>query len=163
MKASPVPFIIACASVLVLSLVALPVEAGKAAAGKHDRSTKLANPAFIRASETYKEGKFSDALKQFDYLDKNGLCCDMTHYYIALCYQRMNQVGPALDHYQSVVAYSADPRLRQYAQTAFDQLSHYKAHRTYEGQGNNFSRSGGGGGSRFVGGSSSGGGGGGGC
>lgn len=160
MKVSPAPFILACVCVLAVYLVTPPVGHCKAAVGKHDRATKLANPAFIRASETYKEGRFSDALKQFDYLDKNGLCCDMTHYYIALCYQRMNQVGPALDHYQSVVAYSADPRLRQYAQTAFDQLSHYKAHRTYEGQGNNFSRFGGG--SRYGGGRPSGGGGGGG-
>jgi hypothetical protein len=72
------------------------------------------------------------------------MCCDMVHYYIAQCYQHLNQIAAAQMHYEWVMTYSQDERLKYYAQAADAQLGYYNQHRTYGGNGNNFAAFGGG-------------------
>jgi hypothetical protein len=107
----------------------------------HGKKVNLANaPEYKDAVHTFMDQKYSVALEKFQALDKNGYCCDMVHYYIAQCYQYMNQVQPAMLHYEWVDTYSKDPRLKYYADGAYQQLAYYNGHRTYSGQGNNFDR-----------------------
>ena len=106
--------------------------------GSHDRANKLKSKKYIEATHTFAAGGYHKAFKEFQELDKNGMCCDMVHYYMAMCCQRMNQMGPAVQNYRYVVAYSKDPTLRYYADTASRQLGYYQKHRTYAGQGNVF-------------------------
>lgn len=95
---------------------------------------------FSKAINDYQAGKHSSAAALLEDLDKKGLCNDKVHYYLALCYQSLNQVARAQMHYQWVYTYSKDPRLKYQAQVGWYQLAKYQSHRTYEGQGNNFDR-----------------------
>ncbi|HEY9716087.1 MAG TPA: hypothetical protein V6C69_01355 [Trichormus sp.] len=107
----------------------------------HGKKVDLAHaPEYKDAVHTFMDKKYADALVKFQSLDKNGYCCDMVHYYIAQCYQYTNQVRPAMLHYEWVDTYSKDPRLKYYADGAYQQLAYYNEHRTYAGQGNNFNR-----------------------
>ncbi|MBI4532750.1 MAG: hypothetical protein HY711_02290 [Candidatus Melainabacteria bacterium] len=92
------------------------------------------------ALRDYAAGKYASAAAMLEDLDKKGLCNDNVHYYLGLCYQSLNQVARAQMHYQWVYTYSKDARLKYQAQVGWQQLSKYQAHRTYEGQGNNFDR-----------------------
>jgi hypothetical protein len=122
-----------------------PKKAGSSSAGakrdsktRHARLNKLNSPQYIEACETYTAGHYADAMKQFQALDKSGMCCDMVHYYLALCCQRTNQIAPAISNYNYVVSYSRDDRLRNFAWGAASQLAHYQSNRTYQGHGNYF-------------------------
>lgn len=110
--------------------------AGKRAANK----PKPLPPEYLEAVKTFNSGKYKDALGQFQHLDETGHCCDKVHYFIAQAYQGMNQTAPAALNYQWVCMYSKDPTLTYYSQVALSRLSYYRGHRTYQGNGNNFSR-----------------------
>jgi hypothetical protein len=124
---------------------------------KHGKKVDLTKaPGYRVAVTDYYKGRYGPAAQEFETLDRNGFCCDMVHYYIALCYQGCGQLTLAAEHFEWVTAYSKDPKLRTYADTAYQQLAYYGGHRTYGGQGNNFdkgmlARSGGGGGGRSFG------------
>lgn len=103
---------------------------------------------FYQAARLYNEGKYKESLGHLQHLDASGHCCDKVHYYIALDYHGMNQTVPAEMNYEWVCNYSKDKTLQTYANSALEQIAYYQGHRTYGGQGNNFSRAkpGGGGG-----------------
>lgn len=141
-------------SVLLLSLGAFADSQAKKATKKavgrvtdanQRRFLAMKNPLFGEATQAFRDGKYASALTQFESLDKNGCCCDMVHYYIAQCYHHLNQVKGAQMHYQWVTTYSQDSQLRNYSQVATAQLGYYNNHRTYSGNGNNFSKFTGGG------------------
>jgi hypothetical protein len=110
------------------------------------KSKTISSPAkalpqeYYLAIKAFNDGKYKDALGQFQHLDENGHCCDKVHYFIAQSYQGMNQTVPAQMHYEWVSSYSHDPVLKYYSDVALDRLSYYRGHRTYAGNGNNFSR-----------------------
>jgi hypothetical protein len=108
------------------------------------------NPNYQEALKKFQGKNYADALKLFYVLDSSGFCCDLVHYYMGQCYQNTNQTVAAEQHYNWVLAYSKDPILVNYADYANQTLDYYSAHRTYAGQGNNFSRN-------FTGGSAGGG------
>ncbi len=100
----------------------------------------VTKPTVASAVKAFNERRFGEALSQFDKLDHSGYCCDTVHYYLARCYQQLSQVAAAQQNYELVMTNSRNPTLRAYSQMAYDQLTHYSQHRTYEGNGNNFSR-----------------------
>jgi len=87
-------------------------------------------PAYKAAVADFMNHKYGPALTEFQQVDQNGFCCDMVHYYIAQCYDYLNQVEPAELNYSWVVAYSQDPSLKSYATYGYQKLSYYNAHRT---------------------------------
>ncbi len=106
------------------------------------------SPYFVKATQAYQKGNFRDAISNFELCDRSGGCCQWTHYYLGLSYQGINQLGPAYQHFQWVLARGTDPNLRRYSQYASDSLSYYANNRTYGGQGAiaSFSRASAGGG-----------------
>lgn len=106
-------------------------------------------PVYKEAIGYFNQKNYAKALQTFEFLDTNGFCCDLIHYYIAQCYQNTNQLQVAMRHYDWVASNSKDAQLRQYSDYANQTMAYYGAHRTYSGQGNYFdpgSRGGGGGG-----------------
>jgi len=101
---------------------------------------KAANALFDHAVDDYKAGKYGEALGHFYELNKKNGKDTLTHYYMGLCYQCLNQVARAQMEYSWVYYYGKDNTLRYNAQTALTTLAKYQSHRTYEGQGNNFDR-----------------------
>jgi hypothetical protein len=93
------------------------------------------SPAFKKATANYQQGKYLDAIKQLEYIDSHGGCCQWVHYYLGLCYQGINQVGLSYRHFQWVLSYGKDGSLRKYSQYASDTLTYYAANRSYAGQG----------------------------
>lgn len=131
---------------MVLLLPALgPAELAPAAMAKKPAVKKKARssvdqtvvklPGFIKACAAYKEGKYLNAIKELEYIDTHGGCCQWTHYYLGLCYQGLNQVGLAYRHFGWVLSYGRDVNLRRYSQYGQDTLTYYAANRTYGGQG----------------------------
>jgi hypothetical protein len=93
-------------------------------------------PSYKTAVADFMDRKYGPALAEFENLDQTGFCCDMVHYYMAQCYDNMNQIEPAEMHYQWVVAYSHDPTLQRYSTYGYQKLAYYSTHRSYGGQGN---------------------------
>jgi len=93
------------------------------------------SPYYLKACQAYQKGNFRDAIANFELCDRHGGCCQWTHYYLGLSYQGINQLGPAYQQFQWVLAYGKDPNLRRYSQFASDSLSYYASNRTYGGQG----------------------------
>jgi hypothetical protein len=93
------------------------------------------SPQLVQAVQSYSQGKYKDSAERFEFIDSHGGCCDKVHYFLGLDYQNMNQTVLAQMHYQWVVSNSKNPRLRQYADAASEQLAYYQAHRSYSGQG----------------------------
>lgn len=107
--------------------------------GQITRQQLAANPTYKQALSAFQVKNYAVALQDFQKLDSSGYCCDMVHYYIAQCYQNTNQTIAASQHYNWVSERSSDPTLRAYADYANQTMAYYNAHRTYAGQGNNFS------------------------
>lgn len=93
------------------------------------------SPAFMKAAQAYQQGKYKEASTQLEYIDTHGGCCQWTHYYLGLCYQGLNQVNLATEHFQWVLSYGTDASLRRYSQYATDTLAYYAANRSYAGNG----------------------------
>lgn len=143
--------------ILVLAMMATAsavgdVQAKSKAAKKPTTSAReqavVKSPYFVKATQAYQKGNYRDAISNFELCDRSGGCCQWTHYYLGLSYQGINQLGPAYQHFQWVLARGTDPSLRRYSQYASDSLSYYASNRTYNGQGAiaSFSRASGGGG-----------------
>jgi len=90
---------------------------------------------FVEGVESYNKHNYREAIKNFEYVDTNGGCCQWTHYYLALCYQGENQLGLAYRHYEWVLSHGKDPGLRRNSQFGCDTVTYYAANRTYSGQG----------------------------
>lgn len=91
------------------------------------------------AVKSYQERKYSACLGQLKQLHSAGLCTDTVHYYMALCYQQLNQIAAAKQEYQTV-ANGKTANLKANAQVALNSLERWSQHRSYEGNGNVFSR-----------------------
>ncbi len=103
-------------------------------------SNLTSRPAqYSEAVQSYKDKKYSQSLAQFKRMHDAGMCNDMVHYYMALCYQSLSQIAAAKSEYYTV-ARSKNAALRQNAQYALASLDQWNQHRLYQGNGNNFSR-----------------------
>ncbi len=126
-------------SLLIIGFVAIIV-ATPSLASNITSSPSLYNEAV----QSYKDKKYSQSLSQFKKMHDRGLCNDMVHYYMALCYQCQSQVAAAKAEYSNV-ARSKSPNLRQNALYALASLDQWSQHRSYQGNGNVFQRYGTGG------------------
>lgn len=88
------------------------------------------NPAFEQAVQLYKSRQYASALAGFQAVLKTYPRDASTHYYMALCYQGMNQVSLARQQYEWVAA-SNDPTLRSFASSGLAQLQKFPS--TYSG------------------------------
>ena len=84
---------------------------------------------FQQALGDFQAKRFSQALSKFQTISRENRSDILSHYYIALCYQNMNQVALALPEYQWVATYSKDPSLRSKAQAGAAQLARYQSTR----------------------------------
>lgn len=97
-------------------------------------SPAMAAPgAFNQAVANYKARKYLKALQGFQQVAKKYPTDAQTQYYMALCYQGMNQVALAKQHYAWVAQSSRNPALRSQAALALSQLDRYAAVRSYTG------------------------------
>lgn len=94
------------------------------------------NP-FKEANELIKQRKYTEALAVLNTVQPQ---TELSHYYIALCYQYLNQTAKAKTEYMWVYNNGKNPQLRANAGNAYTQISQYQARRTYAGQGNTFAR-----------------------
>lgn len=78
------------------------------------------------AMQLYKQGKYGPALAAFEAIDKKTPRKPLTHYYIALCCQSMNQVARATAEYQWVADNSPKGSLKTAALKGLDSVSRYK-------------------------------------
>ena len=88
-------------------------------------AAEAASPAFDRAVSLYKSKQYAQALTSFQSAAKSNPSDAMTHYYMALCYQSMNQMTQARQEYE-LVASGNNPQLRTYAASGLAQLGKYK-------------------------------------
>jgi len=81
----------------------------------------ISEPTFENAQKYYAEGKYNDALQEFIMLNARRPS-SINHYYIALCYQNLNQRSAAARYYQLAANSATDEALRQNAQLGLRQL-----------------------------------------
>lgn len=110
------------------------------------------SPVLQQAIKDYNSKSYKGALEKLQTLPRTGQGSDKAHYYMALCYQATNQIGPATAEYNTVYRDSKDSTLRYNSAVALQGLQRWGQHRAYAGNGNNFSRAGGGGAVRRSGG-----------
>lgn len=84
-----------------------------------------ASPAFDQAVADYKARRYSAALTGFQTIAAKSPTDALSHYYMALCYQGMNQISLAKGQYEWVTANTRDPALLSYAQTGLATLSKF--------------------------------------
>lgn len=99
------------------------------------------SPVLASAVQDYNQRKYRDALTKLDGLSRGGQANDKAHYYMALCYQGINQMATAKSEYQWVYANGRDATLKYNAWQALKSMDRWSQHRAYSGQGNNFARS----------------------
>jgi thioredoxin 1 len=85
------------------------------------------------AVDEYNKGHYSQALASFKQIVKTHPNSVFCHYYMGLCYQRLNQIALARQEYNWVVQNSLDTSMKPYAQRALGQLSQYQSKRNYSG------------------------------
>lgn len=88
-----------------------------------------------QAIASYNSGKYSQALGQFQDLSHTEPTNAVVHYYLALCYQHLQQFEASIKEYQWVVTNSPYPALKANAQTGLQQLTHLKPSRSFSGSG----------------------------
>jgi hypothetical protein len=98
-------------------------------------------PGYREAVVNFMNKRYGPAAAGFEKMDRGGFCCDLVHYYIAQCYDNLNQLQRAQLNYQWVSSYTKDPTLRVYSNYATQKLEYYAANRQYAGQGNSFDHS----------------------
>lgn len=138
---------------MCLTIVSATAESLAKKTSSSSKSTRVKKPnaAFYKGLDEYSKQRFGPAAEQFELSDRSGYCCDLTHYYLALCYHNLNQTQRAIDHYAWVYSYSKNPTLKYQAQVGYEQVARYAGNRTYAGNGAVFAgftggRPGGGGG-----------------
>jgi thioredoxin 1 len=75
------------------------------------------------AVKAYKAKKYSDAAAQFQACIQSNPNDDVSHYYLALSYQQLNQLPDAQREYQWVMSSSADAGLKEKARLGLDSLA----------------------------------------
>lgn len=95
---------------------------------------------FSEGVTAYQSRHYAEALSKFTELVKNGQGGEMVHYYMALCYQGLNQIAKAKAEYSLVSASARDPALRVNAQQGLNSIERWSQHRSYQGNGNYFQR-----------------------
>jgi tetratricopeptide (TPR) repeat protein len=88
------------------------------------QGSMASNPAFAQAVQKYKLRQYSAALVDFQTVLRANPRDPTTHYYMALCYQAMNQVALARQQYEWVAS-SNDATLRGYASSGLAQLQKF--------------------------------------
>lgn len=73
--------------------------------------------------------RYSQALSGFQNVSRSNQRDPLCHYYLALCYQNMNQIALSSKEYQWVAANSRDPKIRSQAQVGLAQMQHYQSAR----------------------------------
>lgn len=134
------------AAILAVTLAQAAPDAEAKAKAAAPKYTAAQLRGLDMAVDAFNHKEYSEALSQFEKLDRNGMCCEKVHYYIGRCCQQLSQVQRAKDNYAWVATKGKDPTLRYYAEVAYAQMEHYSQHRTYQGNGNVFVGSRGGGG-----------------
>lgn len=87
----------------------------------------------------YNQRQYGKALTKFREVLKRNPKDTKTHYYMALCYQGLNQIKMAQSEYMWVYNNGGnDKRLQYNAWVALSSIDRWSAHRAYEGQGNCF-------------------------
>lgn len=86
------------------------------------------NPAFDQAVQNYKARQYTQALVGFQTVLKANPMDTASHYYLALCYQGMNQISLAKQQFEWVAG-SKDPQLRAYAASGLAQLQKFPTSR----------------------------------
>lgn len=127
---------------MALMVVVVLVAAGSLLATNSETlASNLTNnpPEYDQAISDYKAKKYSAALVQLKKLHETGKCNDMAHYFMALCYQGLNQISCAKSEYLSV-SKSKNPSLRLYSERALASIERWSQHRLYEGNGNYFDK-----------------------
>ncbi len=94
----------------------------------------LTAPKMDEAVKSYKDRQYAQSLAQFRQLHNSGTCNELIHYYMALCYQGMNQISSARTEYATVMK-GRSTALRQNAQYALSQIDRWNRHRSYSGNG----------------------------
>lgn len=91
---------------------------------------EAASQEFQAAMADFQAKRYSQALQGFQSIGRSNRSDILSHYYIALCYQNMNQVALATQEYQWVARYSKDPGLVAKAKAGAAQLSRYQSVRS---------------------------------
>lgn len=107
------------------------------------RALAADSPVLQQAIRDYNQKSYKQALEKLQTLPGTGEGSDKAHYYMALCYQATNQIGPATAEYNAVYRNSKDATLKYNSAVALQGLRRWGQHRAYQGNGNNFARSGG--------------------
>lgn len=88
---------------------------------------------YAQAISDFQARKYAQALSGFQNASRSNPSDPLCHYYMALCYQYMNQVGLACKEYQWVASNSRDLKLKAQAQAGLTQLSRYQSQRAQSG------------------------------
>jgi thioredoxin-like negative regulator of GroEL len=89
----------------------------------------MASPEEDAAVQLYKDGKYGPALAAFEAADKKQPRKPLTHYYIALCCQALNQVARAAQEYKWVADNCGPGSLKTAALKGIDSVQRYKSGR----------------------------------
>jgi thiol-disulfide isomerase/thioredoxin len=92
-------------------------------------SVGAAPASYTQAVADFQSKRYAQALSGFQTASRANPSDPMCHYYMALCYQYLNQVGYSTQEYQWVAANSRDPRLKAQAQSGLAGLQRYQSAR----------------------------------
>ena len=95
--------------------------------------TNLDDPVHL-----YNQRQYASALAKFKELVRKNPKDNKSHYYMALCYQGLNQIRQAQAEYMWVYTNGTDARLKYNSWLAISNIDRWSQHRAYEGQGNVF-------------------------
>ncbi len=83
------------------------------------------SPVFEQAVQQYKARHYSSAIAGFQAVLKSNPSDQMSHYYMALCYQGVNQISQARQEYEWVTRSGGNPQIRNYAFAGLSNLGKY--------------------------------------
>jgi hypothetical protein len=114
---------------LMLFLTALPGSAS---------TFEAVSPAYTDAVNQYNTRHYNVAVERLNSVLATQPDHVMSHYYLALSYQALNQIGSARAEYNWINTHAVDARLRHNAQYALTQINQWSQTRAYAGNGNVF-------------------------
>lgn len=88
---------------------------------------------FNTAVKMYTDGKYAQALTQFQVVAQKYPSDPLTRYYMGLCYQHTNQVAQATQMYTWVEQNARSPQLKSQARAGLDSMNRYSSSRTHPG------------------------------
>jgi thioredoxin-like negative regulator of GroEL len=94
------------------------------------QGASAAPPGYAQAQSEFQAKHYAQALNGFQTVSRANPTDANSHYYMALCYQYMNQVAQATKEYQWVATYSRDARLKAQAQAGLAQMGRYQSARS---------------------------------